>query len=210
MRRILATALLLALPACASSSGMSEAECRTADWRAIGYEDGARGTSPETFGGRRKACAEHGVTAGFDAYMAGHAEGLARFCRPQNGYQLGTRGYRYDGICPAPLEGPFLAAHAEGYGLYERRSTLNRIGKQLSYNKQRASEIEYLVVEKTTRMLSPTLPVSERTLIAVELKQLAEEKTEINRAIPRLEAEYAAAERDYQAYRDHVAGRHSG
>ena len=209
MRRILATALLLALAGC-SSSGMGEAECQTADWRAIGYEDGAQGYSPESFGGRRKACAEHGVTAKFDAYQSGHAEGLARFCRPQNGYQLGTRGQRYTGICPAHLEGPFLVAHADGYGLYERRAAINRIGRQLSYSKRRASEIEYLVVEKTTLMLSPTLPGPERALIAVELKQLAEEKIEIERSIPQLEVEHVEAQRDYEAYRNHVANRHRG
>ncbi len=210
MRRILATALLLALAACSSSSGMGEAECQTADWRAIGYEDGAQGYSPESFGGRRKACAEHGVTAKFDAYQSGHAEGLARFCRPQNGYQLGTRGQRYTGICPAHLEGAFLAAHADGYGLYERRAAINRIGRQLSYSKRRASEIEYLVVEKTTLMLSPTLLATERALIAVELKQLVEEKTEIERSIPQLEVDHVEAQRDYEAYRNHVANRHRG
>jgi hypothetical protein len=189
---------------------MGEAECQRADWRAIGYEDGAQGYSAESFGGRRKACAEHGVTAKFDAYLAGHAEGLSRFCRPQNGYQLGTRGYRYNGICPAHLEGPFLAAHTVGYGLYERRATLNRIGTRLSYSRQRASEIEYLVVEKTTLMLSPTLPGPERALIAVELKQLAEEKVEVERSIHQLEVEHAEAERDYQAYRDSIANRHRG
>jgi len=209
MRRILATALLLALAGC-SSSGMSKAECRATDWRAVGYEDGAQGYSAEAFGKRRKACAEHGVTAKFDAYLAGHAEGLARFCRPQNGYQLGTRGYRYTGICPAHHEGAFLAAHTDGYGLYERRSAVNRIGKRLGSNRQRASEIEYLVVEKTTLMLSPTIPPTERALIAVELKQLAEEKTDVERAILRLEVEHAAAERDYQAYRSRIANRHRG
>ncbi len=208
MGRIVATALLLALAACSSSSGMGEAECRTADWRAIGYEDGAQGYSAQSFGGRRKACAEHGVAAKFDDYMAGHGQGLARFCRPQNGYQLGTRGYRYTGICPAHLEGPFLTAHADGYGLYERRAAVNRIGKQLTYSKNRASEIEYLVVEKTTLMLAPTTLGPERALLAVELKQLAEEKVEVERSIGQLEAEHVEAQREYEAYRNSIANRH--
>ena len=210
MRWILATALLLSLAACSSSSGMGEAECQTADWRAIGYEDGAQGYSAESFGGRRKACAEHGVTAKFDDYMSGHGEGLARFCRPQNGYQLGTRGYRYTGICPAHLEGPFLVAHADGYGLYERRAAVNRIGKRLTYSRNRSSEIEYLVVEKTTLMLAPTTLGPERALLAVELKQLAEEKFEVERSIDQLEAEHVEAQRDYEAYRNSIANRHRG
>ena len=132
MRRILATALLLALGGCASAS-MDQAECQTADWRAVGYEDGTKGYSASAFGQHRRACAEHGITAGFDAYLAGHGEGLAIFCRPQNGYRLGAGGKRYSGVCPANLEGAFLDAHGVGYGLYERRAKLNRLSKSLSY-----------------------------------------------------------------------------
>jgi hypothetical protein len=40
MRRFFATILLFALGGCA---GMDAEECRTADWRAIGYEDGVQG-----------------------------------------------------------------------------------------------------------------------------------------------------------------------
>jgi hypothetical protein len=207
MRRILAATLLLGLGACAGS-GMDEAECRTADWRAIGYEDGAQGRRPEAFGERRRACAEHGVTAGFDAYLAGHGQGLELYCRPQNGYRLGTQGYRYAGVCPAQLEGAFLAAHGDGYGLYERRATLDGIARELSYNKQRSQEIEYLVVEKTASLVSPTMLPSERAAIAVDLKQLAEEKAEVDHAIPRLERDYAEAERDYEAYRGQIANRY--
>ncbi len=92
----------LTLAACAN--GMNSAECVTADWRAIGYEDGAQGRGTGSFGARRKACAEHGVTPDFQAYMAGRYKGLAQFCRPQNGYRLGTKGYRYTGVCPVELE----------------------------------------------------------------------------------------------------------
>ncbi|MDH3474017.1 MAG: DUF2799 domain-containing protein [Rhodospirillales bacterium] len=207
MRGILAATLLLGLGACAGT-GMDEAECRTADWRAIGYEDGAQGLRPEAFGARRRACAEHGVTAGFDAYLAGHGQGLELYCRPQNGYRLGSQGQRYAGVCPARLEGPFLAAHSDGYGLYERRAALDGIARQLSYNKQRSQEIEYLVVEKTASLVSPIMLPSERAAIAVELKQLAEEKAEVDRAIPRLERDYAEAERDYEAYRGQIANRY--
>ena len=67
---------------------------------------GAQGQSPGYFGERRKSCADHGITADFDAYFAGRAEGLSHFCSPYNGYRLGAQGYQYSGICPAsPLCG---------------------------------------------------------------------------------------------------------
>lgn len=209
MRRVFATTLLLTLAGCAGSA-MDEAECRTADWRAVGYEDGVQGLSTQAFGKRRKACAEHGVTAGFDAYLAGHGQGLAIFCRPQNGFRLGTGGYRYTGVCPTHLEAAFLDAHADGAGLYQRKSALNRIGKRLSSSKARAKEIEYLLVEKTALLIAPTLPTPERAALAVELKQLTEEKIAVEQSIFRLEDDQAEAQRDYEDYRSQLANRHRG
>lgn len=209
MRRILATTLLLALAGCAGS-GMDEAECRTADWRAVGYEDGARGLNAQTFGKHRKACAEHGVTAGFDAYLGGHGQGLAVFCRPQNGYRLGKGGKRYSGVCPAHLEAAFVAAHADGYGLYQRKITLNRLGKQLRSSKARAKEIEYLLAEKAALLIRPRIPPPERAALVVELKQLSEEKVEVEQSIDQLEYDHAEAERDYETYRRQLTERHGG
>ena len=204
MLRILAATLLFALGGCAS---MDSAECRAADWRAIGYEDGVQGQSPDYFGKRRKACAGHGITADFEAYLAGRDEGVAYFCRPRNGYSLGARGYTYSGACPVALEGAFLAAHAEGYGLYERQAALAAIRKRLHHSKERAKDIEYILVEKTVLLVSSEVEVTDRAAIAVELKQLAVEMADVEISIRQLEHDYAVAERDYEDYRNHLSYR---
>lgn len=204
MRWLLWMTLLFALGGCA---GMDAAECRTADWRAIGYEDGALGRSPQYFGTRRRACADHDVVADFDAYVAGRAEGLVHFCHPRNGYRLGTQGYRYAGVCPAEFEDAFLAAHADGYGLYERDAALKSLRKRLHGSRERAKKIEYLLTEKTALLVSSEVEVSERAAIAVELKQLTEEKVGLEARIDQLEYEYAVAEHDYQSYHDRIAAR---
>lgn len=203
MRWIFLPALLLA--ALAGCAGMGADECRTADWHAIGYEDGARGQAPEFFGERRKDCAEHGITADFAAYRAGRSEGLAHYCRPHNGYQLGTRGSRYAGICPAELEGPFLVAYDEGYGLYEREATLRNLNKRLHHSRERADKVEHLLAEHTTRLLSPELPAGEVAATAVEIKQLTQERVELERRISELEQEEAAAEYELERYRSRLA-----
>jgi len=204
MRWTILTLLLVALGAC---SGMDAAECRTADWRAIGYEDGAEGRSPQYFGERRKACSEYGVVANFDAYSAGRGEGLGHFCHPYNGYRLGTKGYLYTGICPAALEPAFLGAHADGYGLYERQSRLSRISTALQRSRARSREIETALAEKTMSMVSPELEVTQRAAIVVEIKQLTDEMVEVETAISQLERDYAEAERDYDLYRNSIAAR---
>lgn len=200
-------AILLTCLALGSCAGMDAAECQTADWRAIGYEDGVQGRSPAYFGTRRKDCAEHGVAASFDAYTVGRADGLAHFCRPLNGYHLGTQGYQYSGICPSGQESAFIAAHADGFGLYERHAALRSIRHRLDHSKRREQTVERLLADKTVRVIGPGLAADERATLAIDLKQLAEEKTELRHSIARLEGEEIAAARDYDAYRQHIETR---
>ncbi len=206
MRLLAMSSMLLLLAGCASN-GMSEAECRIADWHAIGFEDGARGAAPDHFGTHRRACAEHGVASDFAAYRAGHTEGIESFCRPVNGARLGESGVQYTGGCPAHLEDAFVAAHGEAYGLYERRSTLRRVRGRLNAKRQRSKAIEHEVVDKTAALVAPDLAAAARASLAVELKQLAEEKVDVEAEIRRLEHEVLHAEEELARYRGALANR---
>ncbi len=205
---IIPIAISFALAGCAS--GMDSAECVTADWRAIGYEDGSQGRGANSFSERRKACADHGVTPDFEAYMAGRDKGLAQFCRPRNGYRLGVRGYRYSGVCPSEQEPAFQAAHTDGYGLYQRRATVSRIAKRLRNSKRRTDKIEIELVEKTAQLVTASVEITRRVAMGVEIKQLADEKVELELAIHQLEQEYAAAKQEYEEYRIRIAPRRGG
>jgi hypothetical protein len=207
MWRILTSgAFALILGGCASN-GMDQAQCHTADWRAVGYEDGSKGLGGTAIGGHRKNCAAHGVTPNFASYMDGHGQGIAEFCRPQNGYRLGTRGYRYGGICPAKLEGVFLEAHADGLGLYQCRVTVSRLNRQITRKHRRSKKIERLMAQKTTALVSYKTPPSQRLHIGVELKQLTEERINIERSISDLHIDLERAQQDYDGYRDSLAQR---
>lgn len=200
MRRIALAAALLAAFGCASK-GMSKAECKLADWRAIGFEDGVRGAHPSAFGAHRSECAEHGVVAGFDDYMQGRSEGLESFCRPENGARLGAEGIRYTGVCPAHLERDFLAAHARTFGLWQRQAEIDRIDDRIHATRARSSEIEHLLVERGASLLAPMLTPAERARVALQIKQLTQEKIELEARIPRLEGERDQAVREYESYR---------
>ena len=210
MRRVFAMTFVLALAGCGGGGAMEEAECLTADWRAVGYEDGAQGYGPDQLTVRRKACAEYGIAPDFAAYMAGREEGLGYYCRPQNGYNVGNSGYRYGGQCPPHLEPAFVAAHADGFGLYQRRARMQNIGKRLSYSRQRSQELEYTLADRTLAMTSPDLEPAEMANRVIEIKQLTQEKIEIGEAIKQLEIDYAAAQNEYENYRSQIAGRYSG
>lgn len=211
MRRILTIACLLALAGCGGGQDEKKsAECLTADWWSIGYEDGSRGASPEYFTTHRKTCAQYGVTADINAWLAGREEGLLNYCKPQNGYRLGAGGYGYANVCPPHLEAAFVDAHTDGYGLYERRAAVQNIGRRLDQARQRSMDLEFIITERTTAMLSPQTPPLDRPAMAIEIKQLTQEKVELSKSIPQFEADYDAAQRDYNEYRASLAARYSG
>lgn len=118
-RKMAIVALVLLTGGCAS---MSEEECLVADWRALGYEDGAAGRTVAQLGERRQACAEYGVRPDTGAYRAGRSEGLRLYCTEQRGFRLGRSGRTYNGVCPAGLEAPFLHAYQAGRDIYRAQA----------------------------------------------------------------------------------------
>jgi hypothetical protein len=213
MRLVLFAALILTLAGCSSRDeerrAQREAQCVTADWRGIGYEDGAKGSKTSTIARHRKACAEFGVTPNLDEYLGGHAKGIAYYCQPRNGYFMGTKGRRYTGGCPASQDAAFAAATDTGYGLYERQRAVDDTGERYHFAAQRSKEIEFLLTDKGTAVISPLTLPGDRMVLVVEIKQLAEEKAALNRSIPGLQADYGAAQHELDAYRSSIAGQYS-
>ncbi len=104
----------IVLSGCAA---MSKKECLTADWQAIGYEQGAQGHNASGFERFRKSCAKHTVTADFNHFLSGHNKGLAHYCTFDNGLALGQKGKTYNTVCPRQTYPSF----DEGYraGIYQ-------------------------------------------------------------------------------------------
>jgi len=109
-------AAAIALAGCAT--GMSEDECLTADWRALGERDGAYGEEPEKFNERAARCEKFAIVADLASYKQGRDRGLESYCTPQSGYETGSRGGIYRNVCPPETEAAFLAEYDIGRQLY--------------------------------------------------------------------------------------------
>lgn len=127
MKKAWVVAVLLA--GCAS---LDKNECRTADWYAIGLEDGARGRTVERLGDHRRACAEHGVTLQTDRYLAGRNEGLKSFCTFERGYSQGRAGQAYSGACPKEIAGAFVSGYQRGRELHELNRRLDETQREIA------------------------------------------------------------------------------
>ncbi len=188
---------LLGLGGCAS---MSADECVTSDWHAIGYEDGARGYTADQLGNRRKACAKHGITPDFESYRAGREEGLRQYCQPSRGFSLGSRGARYNGVCPGDLEADFIDAYNSGRQLYTLRSRVNSATSQISAKERELENVDEEIRSAEARLISTETTIQDRVLLLADLKELSERTGQLEAEIDDLIAERAAHEQQLAAY----------
>lgn len=109
---VVSLALSGALAGCASTT-LSSDECRAADWRAKGVEDGRAGQPAAYFARYVEECA--GVASpDRAAWTLGRGEGLLTHCTPAGAYAAGREGRAYSGVCPDPVDPEILEASQHG------------------------------------------------------------------------------------------------
>jgi hypothetical protein len=165
---------------------MGEDECRLADWRAIGYEDGASGRSSSQMGERREACAKHGVTPNFAAYQQGREEGLREYCTPASGYRLGRKGRSLSAVCPSELQGDFRDAYKSGREIYQAAAVVRATRSRLKRKKQELDEVRSSLTSKTSKLIAPSTDTERRIELLVEVQELTSRKKAIENEISRL------------------------
>lgn len=194
----------LALAACAS--GMSKKQCLYADWRAIGYEDGASGRDASAIASRREACADNaGVTPDMEAYLDGREAGLDQFCRPANGFDVGAHGGRYAGACAGRNETAFVASYEKGLALHGYVSRLGAARGALADAHADLDRIVHEIAANEAAIVSPATPHLARIDHLAALKHLTEERGKVRAATRNLALDVDAAEDDLAAYQRALA-----
>jgi hypothetical protein len=203
MRFIIAPAIALMLAGCA---GMSKDECLYADWSAIGYEDGAAGRPVSAVSPRRAACAKKaGITVDMAAYNAGREDGLYLYCRPSNGYAVGANGGRYYGVCASDDEDDFLMAFEMGRRLYSLEQNVYAVAGQIKKAQQDLYNTEHRITATQTALISPATPMADRPALLLEMKELYDDKEQIEYTLAALDRDLARAEAALADYEDHLA-----
>lgn len=171
---------------CAS---MDEDECRVADWRAIGYEDGVRGLSASHIGERREACAEHGIAPDFAAYRQGRDEGLREYCTPASGYRLGRGGKSMSAVCPVDLQGDFHDAYLSGREIYKAAAVVQNTRSRLKRRRQELERVRSNLTSNSAKLIAPDTTTERRIELLVEIQDLSSRKTRLENEIGQLEVE---------------------
>jgi len=205
MHRRVLLSLVLSVSLIQGCASISRDECQVADWRTVGMEDGAQGAAPDAIGRYRKACAEHGVTPDLDAYMQGRSEGLKSYCTPGNGFNVGSQGYDYAGVCPKNVEKGFLDAYSSGHRLYELESAVNEALDGVTYTSNQIDYMKKDLAAKEAALVSGEMSTQDRVQLALDIKDLSRQQGALEHDLTARQREYDNRNRQLARYRSRLA-----
>lgn len=205
MRRRVLLSLALSAVLFQGCAGIGRDECQVADWRMVGLEDGAQGAPPDAIGRYRKACAEHGVVPDLNAYMDGRREGLQSYCTAGNGFNVGSQGYEYAGVCPANVEHEFLDAYSSGHKLYELETAAATALDAVTYTRDSIESIKRELAGKEAALISAEVTTQERVQLALDIKDLSHQQGELEHELVQRQRELDARNRQLAKYRSRLA-----
>lgn len=205
MRLLLGFISIIVVATLSGCATMSETACLATDWRSAGFEDGVAGRSVGSIGRYRQACADYGIAPDLAEYRAGHSQGVEVYCRANNGFEVGRRGYTYQGVCPADLEPDFLAAYADGRQLYDLESSLRAVENQIAARHRRLEQLTGELTSASAAIIADGTSVEVRAQLLLDIAAMAKEQGTISEEIETLEAERVLREADLYAYRQTLA-----
>jgi hypothetical protein len=181
-------AAMATLAGCESAPAMTAAECAAADWRQIGYQDGAAGRTGEVFGERDSVCLTAGYRADLDAWRIGYDEGVYYYCDPRRGFERGRSGEYYAGVCPAELDPPYRAAFEDGRRVNAVMSALRSAESSVLSLRSQRDELERKISQNEAGLIASTTD-AERNRHRDELIRLREERSQVNQRLASAETE---------------------
>ncbi len=186
--------LLLMAGGCAT---LDKSECREADWKIIGLEDGASGHPLSYIGNHRRACAEYGIKPDLALYELGHANGLKRFCTADNGFSQGRAGRSYNNVCPAALRGQFLAGYDTGRELHALSSDIERMQEDVRTMQSELDESMKRQINVENLLVTGTISASTRQSLLDQVKKMQTNNTALQISIRETELEAARLQGEY-------------
>ena len=199
------TAVMAALMVVQGCATMDQEECITSDWHAVGFEDGARGYPVDRISRHRKACAQHGITTDLGAYRQGRDEGLRHYCTAQNGFNVGSSGSSYAGVCPEDLADDFELAYSEGKRLHDLDRRVRSAETRIDALERQVADLDQQIDGHEKTIIASGTDNLERARLLLEIKDLVDHREDLEDEIEDLEHERAASRQELEEYRETVA-----
>ena len=136
-------------------------------------------------------------------YEQGRLRGLQTYCQPRNGYRIGNRNGRYNGVCPKPLEKAFLQAIEEGKQLYQFKQVVHKEESKLKDAYELLDQIEKKMADKENALIQEGIGSTRRKQLLNEIRQLEDEQQKQLSVVTAQEEELSALKQNLSEMQDH-------
>jgi hypothetical protein len=199
-----------ALAACASQPKLSQEQCASADWQAIGYQDGQAGQAMTALNDEIIACKAYGIEPDLEAYAAGRSEGLALYCRPEVVLDATIQGVGDPFVCE-PFDDQLRTAFDMGR---ETRAAAQRWQQVQGQYQQLVEQRDAINREgaRLTQVFEAESDPDVRQQVAQRITELGRQRNALDSQIAEAdpiyrqeEARYQRAVRAYERYKNGLA-----
>ncbi|MEO0817096.1 MAG: DUF2799 domain-containing protein [Pseudomonadota bacterium] len=192
----------LTLAGCASQPRLSAEQCASADWRALGFNDGQSGQAMTALNDEIIACKEHGIEPDLEAYTAGREKGLATYCQPATLLEASLQSVGDPFVCE-PMDTAQRSAFEMGR---DTRAAAQRWQQMQTQYKQLTDQRDAINAEgaRLSQAFNAEREPAARSQIAQRITELGERRNavdaEIARADPVMREEQAKYDTAINAY----------
>ncbi|MFT5706714.1 MAG: hypothetical protein ACI9ES_001001 [Oceanospirillaceae bacterium] len=170
--KFLLSIVLLLLAGCAT---LNQAQCVSANWYDLGFDNALDGHKSSFVAEHTQACQEYAITPDFEAYKEGWLQAIETFCSPQSGWRYGMAGHYYRNTCSTLDDRPFLDAYRMGRKLYDKKVEIRSLKSEIRSlrNKKNQDKKDHKSVYQSLDRLSLKLELQLLELDLFRLEQNA-------------------------------------
>ncbi len=117
---------------------------------------------------------------------------MREYCKPANGYRLGSRGGSYGGVCPADMEDSFVSAFEVGHQLYALGARVSEAKSRLSSKRRELEKVEHGIVDAAAAAVSKDTGKEDRVDAVADTAELAERAGRLKEEIRHARARHGA------------------
>lgn len=122
----------------ASCATLNEAECISANWYDLGFDNALLGKKSSYVSEHTSACQKYAITPDFEQYREGWQQGVKKFCTAQSGWRYGIAGNYYRNTCDAQSEAEFFKGYQPAREIAQKKRDIDQLKRELRSIRERS------------------------------------------------------------------------
>ncbi|MBK7843267.1 MAG: DUF2799 domain-containing protein [Bdellovibrionales bacterium] len=133
-------------------NGLDREACANSDWWELGRQDGTQGEPVGKYDKRLSECQMEPDKSRENLYLNGRNAGLAEYCQPNNGFEIGRTGQFYFYVCPVDTEVDFVSHYRIGRRVYQLEIANKNLNKNIESLLARIREMRPSAVQQRAQL----------------------------------------------------------